>query len=80
MYVVTSGPVMAFQAIGGIRYNNYGTVSNNPEPNQGLFVVPPLNCAAKGEINNIPLLMKLALLIFKMEVLGLSQKMEKMCF
>jgi hypothetical protein len=54
MYVVTSGPVMAFQAIGGIRYNNYGTVSNNPEPNQGLFVVPPLNCAAKGEINNIP--------------------------
>ncbi|MAS68836.1 MAG: hypothetical protein CMC43_05850 [Flavobacteriaceae bacterium] len=54
MYVVTSGPVMAFQAIGGIRYNNNGTVSNNPEPNQGLFVVPPLNCAAKGEINNIP--------------------------
>jgi gliding motility-associated-like protein len=49
MYVVTSGPVMAFQVIGGVPNNQ-----NNPEPNQGMFVVPPLNCTAKGEINNIP--------------------------
>ena len=49
MYVVTSSPVMAFQVIGGVPSR-----LNNPEPNQGMFVVPPLNCTAKGEINNIP--------------------------
>ena len=49
MYVVTSDPVMAFQVIGGVPSR-----LNNPEPNQGMFVVPPLNCTAKGEINNIP--------------------------
>ena len=49
MYVVASGPVMAFQVIGGVPNS-----PNNPEPNQGMFVVPPLNCTAKGEINNIP--------------------------
>ena len=49
MYVVTSDPVMAFQVIGGVPRD-----TDNPEPNQGMFVVPPLNCTAKGEINNIP--------------------------
>ena len=49
MYVVTSSPVMAFQVIGGVPND-----LDNPEPNQGMFVVPPLNCTAKGEINNIP--------------------------
>ena len=49
MYVVTSDPVMAFQVIGGVPSRLI-----NPEPNQGMFVVPPLNCTAKGEINNIP--------------------------
>lgn len=48
MYVKTSAPVMAFQGIGGV------SDSDNPEPNQGMFVVPPLSCAAKGDINNIP--------------------------
>lgn len=49
MYVVTSDPVMAYQGIGGLNPN-----SGNPEPNQGMFVVPPLSCSAKGGINNIP--------------------------
>ena len=49
MYVETSAPVMAFQGIGGVSND-----PNNPEPNQGMFVVPPLNCTAKGDINNIP--------------------------
>ena len=49
MYVVTSGPVMAYQGIGGVSPNRL-----NHEPNQGMFVVPPLSCSAKGGINNIP--------------------------
>ena len=49
MYVETSAPVMAFQGIGGVSND-----PNNPEPNQGMFIVPPLNCTAKGDINNIP--------------------------
>ena len=49
MYVVTSDPVMAYQGIGGLSPD-----SGNPEPNQGMFVVPPLSCSAKGGIDNIP--------------------------
>ena len=49
MYVVASGPVMAFQGIGA-----RSPTVNNHEPNQGMFIVPPLNCSAKGGINNIP--------------------------
>ncbi len=49
MYVKTSAPVMAFQGIGGVSNS-----PNNPEPNQGMFVVPALSCASKGDVNNIP--------------------------
>ena len=50
MYVKTSAPVMAFQGIGA-----------GSEPNQGMFVVPPLSCAAKGDINNIPYINRIGL-------------------
>ena len=49
MYVVTSGPVMAYQGVGGVSPD-----PSNHEPNQGMFVVPPISCSAKGGINNIP--------------------------
>ena len=48
MYVKTSGPVMSFQGVGA------DSGRADPEPNQGMFVVPALNCAAKGNIDNIP--------------------------
>ncbi len=49
MHVTTSGPVMAYQGIGGLSPN-----PSNYEPNQGMFVVPGLRCSSKGGINNIP--------------------------
>lgn len=49
MHVTTSGPVMAYQGIGGLSPN-----PSNHEPNQGMFVVPALSCSSKGGINNIP--------------------------
>lgn len=54
MYVKTSAPVMAFQGISGVS-----TDPNNPEPNQGMFVVPALSCTSKGNINNIPYINKI---------------------
>jgi hypothetical protein len=46
MYVETNKPIMAFQGVCGTIYGRAA--------NQGMFVVPSLNCAAKGNINNIP--------------------------
>ncbi|MDA0780572.1 MAG: T9SS type B sorting domain-containing protein [Bacteroidetes bacterium] len=57
MYVKTSAPVMAFQGIGGV------SGSGNHEPNQGMFVVPPLSCAARGDINNIPYINRIGLTV-----------------
>ncbi len=46
MYVETNKPVMAFQSVCG--------ETNGSTANQGMFVVPSLNCASKGNIDNIP--------------------------
>ncbi|RED44951.1 T9SS type B sorting domain-containing protein [Seonamhaeicola aphaedonensis] len=48
MYVLTSEPVFAYQGIGGL--NSDGQPS---QANQGLFFVPPLNCEARGNLDNI---------------------------
>lgn len=53
MYVQTSGPVMAFQGVGSDRGQS------DPEPNQGMFLVPALNCSSKGNVNNIPFINKI---------------------
>ncbi|MDB9977075.1 IgGFc-binding protein, partial [Flavobacteriaceae bacterium] len=42
LYVTSSSPVFAFQSTG--RSNR---------ANQGMIFVPPLNCSAKGDINNV---------------------------
>ena len=42
LYVTSSSPVFAFQSTG--RSNS---------ANQGMIFVPPLNCSAKGDINNV---------------------------
>lgn len=44
MYVETSENVFAYQGFGG----------TSSEANQGMFFVPPLNCAANVSVNNIP--------------------------
>ena len=46
MYVETNKPVMAFQGVCG--------ETDGSTANQGMFVVPSLNCASKGNIDNIP--------------------------
>jgi gliding motility-associated-like protein len=46
MYVETNKPVMAFQGVCG--------ETEGDTANQGMFVVPSLNCASKGNIDNIP--------------------------
>lgn len=44
MYIRTSKPVFAYQAVGGTESS----------ANQGLFFVPPLNCETPNTVDNIP--------------------------
>lgn len=53
LYVTTSRNVFAFQGIGGIRPNP-NDPADNPEANQGMFFVPPLNCQTPRVVDNIP--------------------------
>jgi len=49
MYVETTNDVFAYQGIG----------ATDGEANQGMFFVPPLNCEARGNLDNIALIDKI---------------------
>jgi gliding motility-associated-like protein len=55
LYVTTSENVFAYQCIGGLApgFLPDGT-SNNPDANQNLFFVPPINCSTPNTVDNIP--------------------------
>ena len=54
MYVSTSKDVFVYQGVGG----------TTSEANQGMFFVPPLSCGSRGDVDNIPLLMKLEIELY----------------
>jgi gliding motility-associated-like protein len=58
LYVRTTENVFAYQSIGGLKptvppFSNTNR-ENNPDANQNLFFVPPLNCSTPNIVDNIP--------------------------
>lgn len=58
LYVKTTENVFAYQSIGGLKptvppFSNTNR-ENNPDANQNLFFVPPLNCSTPNIVDNIP--------------------------
>ena len=58
LYVRTTENVFAYQSIGGLQPTlppfDDNNVRNNPNANQNMFFVPPLNCATPNIVDNIP--------------------------
>ncbi|MGM8361113.1 T9SS type B sorting domain-containing protein [Flavobacterium sp. ARAG 55.4] len=58
LYVRTTENVFAYQSIGGLKPTlppfDDNNVRNNPNANQNMFFVPPLNCATPNIVDNIP--------------------------
>lgn len=58
LYIRTNKNVFAYQSIGGLKptlppFTNTNP-ENNPDANQNLFFVPPLNCTTPNTVDNIP--------------------------
>ena len=60
MYVQTSKPAFAYQFLGGLRPGVEGPFGDGTGvPNQGMFIVPPINCQTPSIVNNITAINKL---------------------
>jgi len=60
MYVQTSKPAFAYQFLGGKRPGIDGPFGvGTGVPNQGMFIVPPINCQTPSIVNNIAAINKL---------------------
>lgn len=68
LYVRTSKNVFAYQSIGGLKPTippfSDTNRENNPDANQNLFFVPPLNCATPNTVDNIPQIQSIGTTIY----------------